>query len=211
MIAPVTRSRRTWSVELTTSLTPGRLANTSVGTAAGEAQLHLVVGEVAERVDGVGLDQPAVADDGHPVAGLLDLGQDVARQEDRPARRLRLQHQLEEGLLDERVQARRRLVEDEQVRPVLERDDEADLLLVALGVLLVAPRRVEVEPLDERRLVGRVDAAAQVGEVLDRLGTGQAVVERELTGEVADAAVDRDRVDGRLDAEDDARRRSSAG
>ena len=47
-----------------------------------------------------------------------------------------------------------------------------------------------------------VDAAAQVGEVLDRLGAGQAVVQVELAGQVADAPVDRDRVDGRLDAED---------
>ena len=38
-------------------------------------------------------------------------------------------------LLDERVEARGRLVEDEQLGPVLERDDQADLLLVALRVL----------------------------------------------------------------------------
>ena len=45
----------------------------------------------------------------------------------------RLADELEEGLLDERVEARRRLVEDQQVGPVLERDDQADLLLVALA------------------------------------------------------------------------------
>ena len=56
--------------------------------------------------------------------------------------------------------------------------------------------------LDQLGLVRRVDAAAQVREVLDRLAAGQLVVERELARQVADPAVDRDRVDGRLDAED---------
>ena len=86
---------------------------------------------------------------------------------------------------------------------MLERDDQADLLLVALRVLPELPARVEVEALDELCLVGRVDAAAEVREVLDRLAAGQLVVERELAGQVADAAVDRDRVGGRLDAEDE--------
>ena len=39
----------------------------------------------------------------------------------------------------------RRLVEDQQVGPVLERDDQPDLLLVALRVLLEPAARVEVE------------------------------------------------------------------
>ncbi len=73
------------------------------------------------------------------------------RQEDGPALGPRLADELEERLLDERVEAGRRLVEDEQVGPVLERDDEPDLLLVALRVLLEPAARVEVEALDERR------------------------------------------------------------
>ena len=67
----------------------------------------------------------------------------------------RLAHDLEEGLLDERIEARGRLVEDQQVRPVLERDDQPDLLLVALRVLLEPAARVEVEPLDELGHVAR--------------------------------------------------------
>ena len=74
---------------------------------------------------------------------------------------------------------------------MLERDDEPDLLLVALRVLLELAARVDVEALDERVAVRPVDAAAQVGEVLDRLAAGQAVVERELARDVADPAVDR--------------------
>ena len=62
--------------------------------------------------------------------------------------------------------------------------------------------RVDVEARDQLGLVGRVDAAAQVREVLDRLAAGELVVEDELARQVAEAAMDRDRVDGRLDAED---------
>ncbi len=168
---------------------------------AGEAELDLVVGEIAQGVDAVDLDDAALTDDGHPVAGLLHLGQDVAGEEDRPSLRLGLSDELEERLLDERIEAGRRLVEDEQLRPVLEGDDEPDLLLVALGVLLEASRRVQVEALDEAGLVARLDAAAQVGEVGQRLAAREPIVERELAGHVADASVDGDRVGSRLDAE----------
>ena len=146
------------------------------GDTVDEAQLDLVMREITQRLDPVDLHQTAVADDGHPVARPLDLGQDVAGQEDGPALGARLAHQLVERLLDERIEPGCRFVEDEQLGAVLEGDDQPDLLLVALGVLLEPPRRVEIEALDQRGLVGRVDAAAQVGEVLDGLPPGEAVV-----------------------------------
>ena len=132
-------------------------------------------------------------------------------QEDRAPVLPRLADEREERLLDERVKAGRRLVEDEQVRPMLERDDQADLLLVALRVLLEPAARVEVEALDQRGDIGAIDPATEVAEVGDRLGAGQPVVEVELARQVADPPVDRDRVDGRLDAEDRRRARWSAG
>ena len=107
-----------------TSDTPGSASNSAAGTGPREPQLHLVVGEVAQPLDAVELHDPALADDRDAVAGALDLAQDVAGQEDRPPIRLRLAHQLEERLLDERVEARGRLVEDQQLRAMLERDHE---------------------------------------------------------------------------------------
>ena len=83
-IEPLTRIVRVWSVT-TTSLTPCKAVERRARHGLREAQLDLVVGEVAQRLDPIDLDQPAVADDRDAVAGLLDLGQDVARQEDRPA------------------------------------------------------------------------------------------------------------------------------
>ena len=111
----------------------------------GEPELDLVVRQVAQRVDRVDAGQPAVADDPDPVARPLDLVDDVAGEERRPALVARLAEELEEVLLDERVEARCRLVEDEQLGPMLERDDEADLLLVALRVLAELAGRIEIE------------------------------------------------------------------
>ena len=161
-------------------------------------------GQVPEGLDPVDLDDPAVADDRDPVAHLLDLVDEVwlERKTVRLAALASLTR-LDERLLDERVEARGRLVQDQQVGLVLEGDDEADLLLVALGVLAELAGRVQVQAFDQRALVRSVDAAPEVGEVGDRLAAGEPVVERELAGQVADAAVDRHRVGRRLDVEDE--------
>ena len=119
--------------------------------------------------------------------------------------------ELEERLLDERVETRRRLVEDEQIGLVLQRDDQPDLLLVALAVLAEPPARVEVEAIDQPVDVGPVHAAAQVREVGDRVGTGEPVVQVEFARQVADAPVDGDRIDRGVDAEHAWPGRSSAG
>ena len=167
-----------------------------------EAQLDLVVGQVPQCVDAIDLNQPPFADDRHSITAPLHFAQDVAREEDRAAGGNLFAQDREERLLDERVEAGCRLVEEEQLGLVLQRRHEPDLLLVALGVLLEAPARVEVEALDELRPVGLVDSAAQVAEVLERLGAGQPVVEGEFAGEVTDAAVDGRRVRRGFDLED---------
>src|SRR6188508_2968835 len=108
-------------------------------------------GKLADRLDPVDLDEAALADDGDPVTSAVDLVDDVRRQEDGSAVVAGLADEAEERLLDERVEARGRLVEDEQVRPVLECDDQPDLLLVAPRVLLVPTARVEVQRLHQLR------------------------------------------------------------
>ena len=73
-------------------------------------------------------DEPAVPDDRHAIAHALDLGQDVRREEDRPAGPPQVLEDRVEGVLHERVEALGRLVEDRQLRVVLERLDDAELL-----------------------------------------------------------------------------------
>ncbi len=153
-----------------------------------------MVGQVAQRVDAIDLHQPTLADDRHAVAAALDLAEDVARQEDAAAVRDPLPEQREECLLDERIQSRRWLVEQQKFGLVLQRRDQADLLLVALRVFAESAARVEVEALDQLSLVGAIDSAAEIAEVLERLAAGQPVVQREFAGQVAEALVDRRRV-----------------
>jgi hypothetical protein len=85
---------------------------------------------------------------------------------------------------------------------VLERDDQADLLLVALRVLPESARRIDVQPGDQVLLIELVDPAAKVGEVVDGLRSGQVVVESKLTRQVAEPAVDGNRLGGRVHPED---------
>ena len=169
---------------------------------ARERQLHVVEGEPANLLDAVDLDEAAVADDRDAVAGPIDLIDDVRREEDRSTGLARLADEPIEGLLHQRIETRCRFVEDHQVGPVLEGDDEANLLLVTPRVLLEAAAGIELEPLDEVADVRPVDPATQVPEVVDGLPARQPVVQVEFAGQIADAAVDGDRVDRRLDAED---------
>ena len=139
--------------------------------------------EVLDRLDG---EQLPVADHRHPAGDVLELGQHVRGEQDRRARRARLGDERLERALEERVEAARRLVEDQHVGLVHERLDEPDLLLVALRQL--ADRAVErqAEALGERVQVGVVDAAAQPGEEAQQLARVEFLVELELAGEVAE-------------------------
>ena len=121
------------------------------------APLHRLAEQVVDPLD---RDQPAVADDPDPVADALDLVELVRGEEDRAAALAFLAHQGEELLLHQRVQAARRLVEDEQVGAVEEGEDQADLLAVAAREL--AQRPLEVGPEAPSQLFGAarsVDAA----------------------------------------------------
>ena len=101
---------------------------------------------MSTRVDEV---EPALADQADPIGDVLHLGQDVRGEEDRAAALGGLGDQLVERLLHERVEAARRLVEDEQVGVVHERLDEPDLLPVSARELLDPAVEVEVEPFRE--------------------------------------------------------------
>ena len=88
-------------------------------------------------------------DDAHPVAQRLDLGEDVARQQHRAPFGLDLADAVLEHRLHQRVEARRRLVEDQQLGVGRQRRDQADLLAVALRVRAGLLGRVELEALEQ--------------------------------------------------------------
>ncbi len=135
----------------------------------GERRADRRPGQVAQLGQGAGLDVAPLADDADPVAQVLHLGQDVARQQDRAAGLPELPDHLAEDRLHERVEARGRLVEQEQLDVGGQGRDEGHLLPVALGVGAALLRRVEVEALDHVGSAPLVDATAQAGEDVDDL------------------------------------------
>ena len=97
-------------------LTPGTAAYGRRIDRLREPELHLVGCQLAQRFDRIEPDDPAVADDRDAVAGALDLADDVRGEEHGPTLGLGLEEQLVERLLDERIEARGRLVEDRGAR-----------------------------------------------------------------------------------------------
>ena len=95
------------------------------------------------------------------VAQRLDLGEDVAGEQDRAAARALLGDALAEDLLHQRVQPGRRLVEDQQLDVGGQRGDQRDLLAVALGVGAALLGRVELEALEQLGAALLVEPAAQ--------------------------------------------------
>ena len=126
----------------------------------------------------------------------------MARQQHGAAFRLHLADAVLEHGLHERVESRRRLVEDEQLRARSERRDETDLLAVPLRVRARLLRRVELEPLEQLVAPARVEVAAQPPEQVDHLAAAQLRPQRDVAGYVREPSVQRDRVAPRVAAEE---------
>ena len=122
------------------------------------------------------------------VADPLEVGEDVGREDNRHAAlRDRLERRLHELPPRERVERGDRLVEQQQLRPLRERQRQRDLRALPAGKIphLLLQRQVELGDARASGLVvpAGVKAAADVEHLLDR----EAAVERVLLGEEADA------------------------
>jgi len=95
-----------------------------------------------------------------------------------------------EALLDQRVQAGDRLVEDQELGLVHEGLDETHFLAAARGQLVHRPVQRRVEALDQLIADGGIDPSAQRGEVVQDGSAGQLGMQREVAGQEADAAAD---------------------
>ena len=141
-------------------------------------------------------DDPARLQDGDALAELLDLGQDVARQEDRDPVACEPGDQLADVDDAVRVEAVRGLVEDHQLRPPEERRGDPEPLAHAgrepsrlpLGcVRRGRPDRAPREPRPSRREFGDSPREPEETQVVDR---GEVRVERGSLHEGADAIED---------------------
>ena len=180
--------------------TPGRPVNGVARRRLGEVQLQAPGGPGLQAPDVVDHRQAPAADQADAVGDALDLAEHVRGEEHGLAAVARLAEDLVHLALDERVEAAGGLVEDDQLRAVHQRQDEADLLAVALRQRADGPLALHLQAGQQRVGVGR-RLAAQGRHQLDVLGRGAVVVEVQLAGQVADAPAQRHAVAARVVAE----------
>ena len=204
-------SLSTWACSVVpsklTSSTP-RIRVRSPGSPSSSALIE-VAAEVPHRFQRAALDGPAGADDRHPFAQRLGLGEDVAGQQHRRAAVAGLGDALLKDVLHQRVQAAARFVEQQQPGVRRERGDQRDLLPVAFRVGARLLVRVEFEAFDQLGAALLVDAAAHAGQQVDGLAAGQRRPQRDIAWHIGDLAVQarRHRSTGRRRAGAPCRRR----
>ena len=171
------------------------------GHRAGQLGRDRRAGQVPQPGQRAGLDGAARSDDRHPVAQRLDLGQDVARQQDRAAARPLILRALPEHGFHQRVESRRRLVQDQQLGVGGERRHQRHLLPVALGIRARLLRRIEVEALQQLGPALGIEPTAQPAEQVDDLAAGQVRPQGHVAGHVGEPAVQLHRLPPRVAAE----------
>ena len=178
---PIERQRDMVVLDLRRSRTPGSGPKTAASTGSSKKRFDRADRLGAEIGDAFDRDELAVADDADPVGDSLHLGQGVAGEEDGAALGGDLAHHRLELSLHQRIETGARLVHDQHVGLVHERLDQPDLLPVPRRQVADLLGEIGVEPFGERVDEVPVDAAAQVGEVGERV----------LAGEVRDTSPDR--------------------
>ena len=170
----------------------------------GDAHLDVALAMLEEARHVLEGDEPTAADDRDAVADPLDLRQHVGREEDRPSRGLEVVEDVVERALHQGIEPLGRLVEDRQLRVVLEGLDDPDLLAHPARVVADGPvqrPRGQLEPFAQLGAAGR-RTAGQVAEVVEQPLAGQRVVEGDPAGQVADPSPDLDAVANDVAAED---------
>ena len=185
---------------MTPVATPAEMRDIDHAAIEGGTSLHTLV----ERA---GAEDPAVAEDEQPVAGLADLRQQVARQQHGPALGPGVQQTVLEHGLHERVEPGRRFVEDEQFGRRGERGDQRHLLPVALGVGADALCRIKLEALDQRCTTSGVESAAQPSEQVDDLTAGECRPQGHIAWHVGQTSMKRNSIAPSIHAEDGHRAR----
>ena len=147
------------------------------------------------------LDDPAVLDDRHRTAQALYLGQDVTGEQNRAALGSGSGNLLGEDPLHERIQTAGGLIEHQQTRRRGQGGHQRHLLPVPLGVGPYPFAGIQIEALNELGLPLGVARAAQPGQGVEHLATGQGRPQRHVTGNIGDLPVDERGLPPRLAAQ----------
>ena len=175
-----------------------------------EFEAHLdrrptIAEQAGEPSDGPLPDEPAGGEDPDPIADGLDLGQEVAREQDGQAALVdEGAEEVEDLDHPERVDGGRRLIEDEDVGRLHQRVGDAEALLHATrirfdAVVGAVGQADLIEDLVHRRFGLFAAQPVEAGRVTQVLATGETAVEADGVREVADAPLHLARVPGRIE------------
>lgn len=158
-----------------------------------ETELDPLLGETPQLGDTALVHDPALAQHGDARRNVLDLGQHVGGEEHSCAGLALLADDGEDLALYEGIQAARRLVQNQQVRPVHDRLDDADLAPVAGREFPDPPGAVESEPLAQGDHMCRRHTPAKVAVPSEQLADLHPLVQRGVPGQVAGGSTARAR------------------
>ncbi len=160
----------------------------------GEDDRHVPERSLAEALDRVDVDQPTGTDDPHAVGDVLHLVERVRGDEDRSSVGRRLAEERPHLGLEQRIEAGRGLVEDDDVRAVHEGLHDADLLSVPFRELADRPVEVEVESQSRaRRGAARRTLPRRRASESSCSLSGETIREAKVARQVADAPTGRKR------------------
>src|SRR5688500_7930518 len=151
---------------------------------------------VDELRRGSHLDHAAMLDDGHAIAEPFRLLHEVRREEDRAAPFPDVSHQLPDGAPRLRIEARRELVEEDELGLVNQRERDEQPLLLPAGEVH-EPRVAlagEPKPIEQDVRVDDALAIVQRGPQIHRFPYLDALLEMRLLVLDADASAKRRRV-----------------
>jgi len=157
---------------------------------------------LAQALHRVDIREGPRADDPDPVRDVLDLVEGMRRKEDGPSVINGLVQEGADLALDERVQASRGLVEDDEVRTAHERLDETELLAISLGELTNRTIENDAEPVAKTIPQRLVDRAPKSRERIELLATSQPIRETEVTWQIPHTATGHDTLPPGVVAED---------
>ena len=172
------------------------------GRGFGEAQGHVAV-RFLDGVERRAQRDPAVADHRDVVGDPLHLLQQVRREEHRAAFMGDGAHDgFQDVAAHHGIEAGRRLVEQEELGTVGQRDEQSGARLLPPGEVLDPRRRVQGERSPQLLRVGIVPGGIEGARVANELAHAHPAGEIVLLGEIADPRQDADRVGDGIESED---------
>ena len=142
---------------------------------------------VFEDVDLVVKHHPPLAKQRHMRRDPFEIGGDVGREEDGAGPVSGgLEHRLEKPSPGDRIEARHRLVEDQELRAVAEGEHEGELLFLPHRQRADAVAERQIPAAQELLSPGPIPAGIKARHVGDSLADGEPGIERRFLGHVAD-------------------------